>query len=65
MPKCDFNKVAIQITVRHGCSLVNLLNIFRTPFPRNTYSYALRALMLNVPHTIHALLLTTMICSLD
>ena len=39
MPKCDFNKVAsnfIEITLRHGCSLVNLLQIFRTPFPKNT-----------------------------
>ena len=25
MPKCDFNKVAIEITFRHGCSPVNLL----------------------------------------
>ena len=34
MPKCDFNKVAsnfIEITIRHGCSPVKLLNIFRTP----------------------------------
>ena len=41
MPKCDFNKVALQsnfieIALRHGCSPVNLLYIFRTPFPRNT-----------------------------
>ena len=26
----------IEITLRHGCSLVNLLYIFRTPFPKNT-----------------------------
>ena len=26
-----------EITLRHGCSLVNLLHIFRTPFPENTY----------------------------
>ena len=32
MPKCDFNKVA----VRHRCSPVNLLHIFRTPFLKNT-----------------------------
>ena len=32
MPKCDF----IEITLRHGCSPVNLLHIFRTPFPRKT-----------------------------
>ena len=25
----------IEITLRHGCSTVNLLHIFRTPFPRN------------------------------
>ena len=34
MPKCDFNKVTYQL--RHGSSPVNLLHIFRTPFPRNT-----------------------------
>ena len=40
--KCDFNKVAkllcnfIGITLRHGCSPVNLLHIFRTFFPDNT-----------------------------
>ena len=39
MPKCDFNKVAIEITLRHGCSLVNLLHIFRTLFPKNTSEY--------------------------
>ena len=26
----------IEITLRHGCSPINLLHIFRTPFPRNT-----------------------------
>ena len=31
MPKCDFNKVAKQITLWHGCSSVNLLHVFRTP----------------------------------
>ena len=36
MPKCDFNKVAIEITLRHGCSPVNLLHIFRAPFSKNT-----------------------------
>ena len=35
MPKRDFNKVA-EITLRHGCSPVNLLHIFRTPFIKNT-----------------------------
>ena len=41
MPKCDFNKVVKQlffeITLRHGCSPVNLLHIFRTPFPTKGY----------------------------
>ena len=42
MPQCDFNKVAKQtqlhfkIALRHGCSAINLLHIFRTPFPKNT-----------------------------
>ena len=41
MPKCDFNKVVLQsnfaeIALWHWCSLVNLLHIFRTPFPKNT-----------------------------
>ena len=26
----------IEITFRHGCSPVNLLHIFKTPFPKNT-----------------------------
>ena len=26
----------IEISLRHGCSPVNLLHIFRTPFPKNT-----------------------------
>ena len=34
MPKCDFKKV--EITLRYGCSPVNLLHIFRTTFPKNT-----------------------------
>ena len=39
MAKCDFNKVAkqinfIEITIRHGCSPVKLLYIFRTLFPK-------------------------------
>ena len=32
MPNCDFNKV----TLRHGCSPVHLLHIFRTPLPKST-----------------------------
>ena len=37
MPKCDFNKVVLQITLWRGCSPVNLLHIFRKLFPKNTY----------------------------
>ena len=36
MLKCDFNKVALQITLWRGCSLVYLLFIFRTHFLKNT-----------------------------
>ena len=32
MPKCDFNEIAL----RHGCSLVSLLHIFRTLFSKNS-----------------------------
>ena len=34
MPKLQRN--FIEIPLRHGCSSVNLLLIFRTPFPENT-----------------------------
>ena len=34
MPECDFIKDFIEITDRHGCSPVNLLHIFKTPFLR-------------------------------
>ena len=43
MLKCHFNKVASQngqihsnILSAFGCSPVNLLHIFRIPFPKNT-----------------------------
>ena len=36
MPKCHFNKVALQQLVN---SPVNLLHIFRTPFLKNTYGW--------------------------
>ena len=41
MPKCNFNKVAKQLAHRHGCSPVNLLHIFRTPFPGNISGWLL------------------------
>ena len=31
----------IEITLRHGCSPVNLLHIFRTPFIKNTFGWLL------------------------
>ena len=31
----------IEITLRHGCSFVNLLHIFRAPFPKNTSRWLL------------------------
>ena len=40
MPKCDFSKVAkklIEIELRHGCFPVNLLHIFGTLFPKDTF----------------------------
>ena len=41
----------IEITLRHGCSSVNLLHIFRSPFYRNTYGgmllYCARKLLLD------------------
>ena len=55
MPKCGFHKEVakqvakqvskklqsnfIEIALRHGCSPVNLLHIFRTPFPKNTSAW--------------------------
>ena len=36
MPKCDLQSNFIESALRHGCSPVNLLHIFRTVFPKNT-----------------------------
>ena len=37
MQKCNFNKVWKEtITLKHGCTPINLTHIFRTPFPKNT-----------------------------
>ena len=44
MPKCgNF----IYITRRHGCSPVNLLHIFRTPFPKNISGWLLLVLLIH------------------
>ena len=37
--------IKLYSTLRHGCSPVNLLYIFRTPFPKNTSGW----LILNLP----------------
>ena len=42
MPKCNFNK----ITLRQGCSSVNLLNIIRTAFPKDTSGRLLLLLLI-------------------
>ena len=36
MPKCDLLCSFIEIALRHGCSPVNLLHIFKTLFYKNT-----------------------------
>ena len=41
IPKCS----EAAVPSFHGCSPVNLLHIFRTPFPKNTFGW----LLLNVP----------------
>ena len=44
MPKYDFNKVAsnfIEIALRHVCSPVNVLHIFRTPFSKSISGWLL------------------------
>ena len=41
--RCNF----IEVTLWHGCSPVNLLDIFRTPFPKNTTGWLLRQRLLH------------------
>ena len=43
---CNF----IEMTLRHGCFPVNLLHIFRTPFPKNTSG----GLLLKIHHRCFA-----------
>ena len=33
----ELQSIFIEITLRHGCSAVNLLHVFRTPLYENTY----------------------------
>ena len=47
MLKCYFNNLQsnfIEITLQHGCFPINLLHIFRTTFPKNTFG----GLLLNI-----------------
>ena len=37
MPKCNLLCNFIEITLRHSCFPVNLLHVFKTTFPKNTY----------------------------
>ena len=37
MPKYDFNRVTLQLYRNRTSVWVNLLHIFRTPFPKNTF----------------------------
>ena len=52
--QCNF----IEITLRYGCSLVNLLHIFRTAFPKNTtgglllHALFFRRVFLSLGHVI-------------
>ena len=59
MPKCDFNVSLqsnfIEIILWHGCPPVNVLHIFRTPFPKNIS----RGLLLNINSSLNMSLLRT------
>ena len=41
MPMCDFDCNFIEIALWYGCSPVNLLHIFRIPFPKNSSGWLL------------------------
>ena len=41
VPKSDLFRNFIEITLRHRCSPINLLHIFRTPFSQNTSGWLL------------------------
>ena len=40
----------IEIAIRHGCSPVNMLHIFRKPFPRNTPGWLVLTFSILVLH---------------
>ena len=45
---CNFNKVAFEITLWHGCSPINLLHIFRAPFYKNTSGWLFLTLSMQI-----------------
>ena len=47
-----FQSNFIEIALWHGCSFVNLLHIFRTPFPKNTSGGLLLKLITVTGHCI-------------
>ena len=47
MPNGHFKRV-IEITLRHGSSLVNLLHIFRTLFPKSIFGELLLTNVTNI-----------------
>ena len=56
MPKCDFKKITLQ----HGCSTVNLLHIFGTPFSKSTSERLLLDLLRKIEN-LHNCLKTSMV----
>ena len=45
--------VFIEITLRHGYSPINLLHIFRTPFPKNTSGRLLLSILISISKKHH------------
>ena len=61
--KIDFNKVAsnfIETALRHGCSPVNLLHIFRTAFIKNTSGVILKLVKLK-RNNFNLIIITSML----
>ena len=57
MPMCDFNKVAkhfIEIARWHGCSPVNLLHVFKAPFPENNSAGLFLEVATVTSHTLNS-----------
>ena len=64
--RTHMSKYFIKIALRHGCSPVNLLHIFRTPFPQNTSGWLLSIIDTQYIHlAILNLFQTTWLCCLD